>query len=396
MREDARFEVGSDQDAEATALACAGDVAAPPAPPKIPKLFLSGTCVFNCAYCGCRCGRDRSATYCNTPAELAAMAVAQAEANGHGVFVSSAIYRNADYTQELLAKSVEIMRNELGYRGFIHAKVMPGADPLLIAETGRYADRLSVNIEVARSSGYQKIAKQKNRNNILTPMADISGQILAAREERRPFAASQTTQLMAGSTGEDDRTIMNLSVALYRKYRLKRVYYTPFSYLHEAKGYEAENLSLQKTPYWRVARLYQADRLTQLYGFTADDVTPESEPFLQEDLDPKSAWALRHLNMYPVEVNRADFETLIRVPGIGITSAKKIIAARRYCTITHDILRKMRVPLKRSAGFITCNGRYCGGNALFSLNLRSLLASGSRQMSIFAALTDGTSVFQAE
>lgn len=389
MREDAQYEVASDQDAERTALASAAAVRSRPALPKVPKLFLSGTCVFNCAYCGCRCGRDRSATYCNTPAELASLAVAQASANGHGVFVSSAIYKNADYTQELLAESVKIMRTALGYHGFIHAKVMPGADPLLIAETGRYADRLSVNIEVAQSSGYQKIAKQKNRENILTPMGHIARQILGAKDERQPFAVSQTTQLMAGSTGESDRQIMALSAALYKKYRLKRVYYTPFSYLHEAKGYEEEHLPLQKTPYWRMARLYQADRLTQLYGFTPDDVTPESAPFLQEDLDPKAAWALRHLDMYPVEVNRADYETLIRVPGIGVTSARKILAARRHCTITHDILRQMRVSLKRSAFFITCDGRYSGGGALSSLNLRSLLATGSRQMSIYAALSEG-------
>jgi len=387
MRDDAKFEIGSDRDAEAAALACAAQIKGRPAPPKVPKMFLSSKCVFNCAYCGCRCGREERGNYCNTPAELAKMAVANAQANGHGVFISSAIYKNADYTQELLAESARIMRRELGYHGYLHVKVMPGADPALIERTGQYASRLSVNIEVAQSSGYERIAKQKNKGNILTPMRDISEQILEAKDERRPFADSQTTQLMAGSTEEDDRVIMSLAMAMYKKYRLKRVYYTPYHYDHAAKGYESENLPFRQTPYWRMARLYQADRLTQLYGFSADDVTPADDPFLHEELDPKAAWALRHMELYPVEVNKADFDTLIRVPGIGITYAKRIIEARRYCTVTHDILKKMRVALKRCVFFITCNGIYKGGPALYSPDIRNILATEPEQLSIFNSLT---------
>lgn len=386
MNEDAKYEVGCDSDAEATALTCASDIAERPGPPKIPKLFVSNACVFNCAYCGCRCGRDRERSYAFTPSEVARMAVEAAKKNGHGVFVSSAIYKNADYTQELIAESVRLMRAEHDYRGFIHAKVMPGADPKLIAKTGLYANRLSVNIEVAQSSGYEKIAKQKNKRIILAPMGAISEQILEAKEDRRPFATSQTTQLMAGSTEEDDRTIMKLSVALYKKYRMKRVYYTAFHYRHQAAGYENEHIPMKETPYWRMARLYQADRLTQLYGFTADDVTPESEPNLQEDIDPKSAWALRHLDLFPVEINKADYETLIRVPGIGLTYAKRIIEARRHCIITHELLKKMHVSLKRSIYFITCNGVYRGGNILFSPDLRRALSTQREGMSIFNSL----------
>lgn len=387
MNDDARFEVADDRDAEGTALLCAGKIRGKAAPPKIPKMFLASKCVFNCAYCGCRCSREDRDNYCNTPYELAKMAVREAQSNGHGVFVTSAIYRNADYTQELLAESVRLMREELGYRGFIHAKVMPGADPVLIDRTGRYANRLSVNIEVARSSGYEHIAKQKNKANILTPMGNISEQILCARYEHRQFSTSQTTQLMAGSTGEDDRTIMNLSRALYHKYRLKRVYYTAFHYLHEAKGYEEENLQFTQTPYWRMARLYQADRLMQLYGFSPDDVTPAEEPFLSENIDPKAAWALRHMDLYPVEVNKADFETLIRIPGIGLTYARRILEARRHCILTHEILKKMRISLKRSIYFITCNGLYKGGNLLFSPDLRNALSSPTEDVSIFQSLT---------
>lgn len=387
MSEDGKYEVASDRDAEQTAVLCSNDITASKNPPKVPKIFLSGSCIFNCSYCGCRCSREDKTGYCNTPKELAEMAVYAAKQNGHGIFVSSAIYKNADYTQELLAESVRVMREDIGYKGYIHAKVMPGADPLLIQKTGRYASRLSVNIEVAQSSGYQRIAKQKTRANILTPMKNISAQILEAKSDKIKFATSQTTQLMAGSTNEDDRTIITLSEALYNKYRLKRVYYTAFQYRHEAKGYENEDLSYAATPYWRMARLYQADRLLQIYGFTPDDITPESYPNLESDIDPKAAWALRHLDLYPVELNNADYDTLIRVPGIGVTYAKKIIEARRHCTITHDVLKKMRISLKRAVYFITCDGKYQGNNVLDSYNIREYLTSGYEQMSIFDSLT---------
>ncbi|MHB1454070.1 MAG: helix-hairpin-helix domain-containing protein [Saccharofermentanales bacterium] len=387
MDVDARYEVADDQDAENTAILCSSGITGRPAPPKIPKMFLASRCTFNCSYCGCRCSRENRDNYCNTPGELAQMSVDAAKSNGHGVFVTSAIYRNADYTQELLAESVRIMREDLGYGGFIHAKVMPGADPLLIERTGHYANRLSVNIEVAKSQAYERIAKQKNETNIMTPMRDISDFIQNARYGRQRFATSQTTQLMAGSSQEDDRTIISLSQSLYRNYHLKRVYYTAYHYLHEAKGYEDEHLPLTSTPYWRMARLYQADRLLQLYGFTPDDIAPVEQPFLESDIDPKAGWALRHLDLYPVEINKADYETLIRVPGIGITYANKIIEARRHCTITHDILRKMRVSLKRCIYFITCDGQYRGGDCLSSLHIRDYLSTNTEQLSIFNSLT---------
>ncbi|HBR32049.1 MAG: hypothetical protein PHD46_02695 [Eubacteriales bacterium] len=391
MQDDAKYEVGSDSDAQNTAVLCASDIKSKPPVPKIPKMFLSSTCVFNCAYCGCRCSRrEAHENYCNTPEELAKMAVYAAKTNGRGVFITSAIYKNADITQEMIAESVRIMREELYYTGFLHAKVMPGADPRLIANTGRYADRLSVNIEVARSSGYQKIAKQKNKDNILTPMGEVAKQIFGAKQEKTRFATSQTTQLMAGSTGEDDRTIMILTRALYKKYRLKRVYYTAFSYRHEAIGYEQENLRFIQTPYWRMARLYQADRLMQLYGFTPDDITPEEEPFLQQDIDPKAAWALRHLDMYPVEVNRADYDTLLRVPGFGLTYARRIIEARKYCRLTHNLLSRMKISLKKAQYFITCSGKYIGGSVLDSDLLRSCVATGLNQISITDALSADT------
>lgn len=363
MREDARFEIGdSEENCQVDLAFLRRDIHSPQTLPKQPKVFLSSNCIFNCAYCGCRESNEQKRGYTCTPRELAELSVAEAKRCGSGIFLSSAIYQTPDYTQELLERTCKIIRKELAYTGYLHCKVMPGADPRLIYNCGRYASRLSVNIEVACSEGYRMVAKNKNKTNILTPMSQISKMVAAAGGEtgrwRPKFASSQVTQLMAGSSGEDDRTILNLSTALYKKYSLKRVYYTAFHYTHPAEGYD--ELPLIETPKWRMHRLYQADRLMQLYGFTAGEVLPDHTPNLSEDIDPKAAWALRNIQLFPVEVNDADYDMLLRVPGIGPIYAQRILKARRYCSITHDVLRALGVSLKRARHFITCKGRYIG------------------------------------
>ena len=196
-------------------------------------------------------------------------------------------------------------------------------------------------------------------------MAAISRLIWANREEKSPFkpafATSQTTQLMAGSTDEDDRTILTLSSALYRKYRLGRVYYTAFRYRHPAAGYD---LPLVSTPVWRIGRLYQADRLLQLYGFTPDEILPPEHASLSLDLDPKTDWALRNPQFFPVEVNRAPYESLVRVPGIGDVYARRILQARRLGSLDRDALVRLGIPMKKCLYFITCRGQYAGGRML--------------------------------
>lgn len=382
MQEDARFDVADNDAMDNSCIpdpSIFADISSRPAPSKVPKVFLSNNCVFNCAYCGCRCSNEERGRYSTEPRQLAELAVNEAVKNGHGVFVTSAICRSADYTEERIVAALKCMRDDLGYTGYIHAKVMPGTDPLLIEQAGLYANRLSVNIEVARSSGYARVAKQKNRDNILAPMSRISSLIRRRKAEAGPhrtfFATSQTTQLMAGSTQEDDRTILCLSDALYRTYRLSRVYYTAFQYRHPAKGYDLDPVS---TPTWRTRRLYQADRLLQLYGFTPEEITPADAPLLDEELDPKLAWAMRNIHLFPVEINKADYDTLLRVPGIGVIYAKKILRARRYGTITHETLRRIGVSLKRSIYFITCNGKYAGGTAVDRPDrLRMLLGTSS-------------------
>lgn len=377
MREDARYDV-SDND-----NACIPDLSAiktsiqcKAAPPKVPKVFLANDCVFNCAYCNCRVSNECKRRYVMAPRDLADVAVREAMHNRRGIFITSAIHKNADYTEELIIETLKIIRNEHMFGGYVHAKIMPGADPRLIREAGRYADRLSVNIEVARSEGYHMIAKQKNKNNILTPMGQISEMIAEARQnggwQRPRFATSQTTQLMAGSTGEDDSTILKLSSALYRKYGLKRVYYTAFHYGQPASGYD---IPYTDTPTWRMSRLYQADRLMQLYGFLPGEIVPEQEPNLMEDIDPKAAYALRNLHLFPVEANTAGYEMLLRVPGIGITYARRIIEARRHCTVTFDVLKKIGVSLKRCRYFLLCGGKAADNMNLDPVTLRGLLSS---------------------
>jgi len=364
MQQDARYDVTDNDTACIPDLSFIKDqIKGKSTPPKVPKTFLSNDCIFNCAYCGCRSSLDFH-RYTNDPKELAQISVEAALNNGHGVFISSGIHKNPDYTEELIIETIKSIRIDHGYKGYVHAKIMPGTSPELIWQAGLYANRIDVNIEVAKNEGYKQIAKNKNRKNILTPMGLITRFIRTSAEERKlyhhapTFATSQTTQLMPGSTGETDFEILRLADAMYKKYDLARVYYSPFQYTHEAKGYPG--LPSISTPVWRMKRLYQADRLMQLYGFTPDELAPESETFLSPELDPKAAWALRNMHLYPIEVNTADYEQLLRIPGIGTTYAARIIKARKYCKVTHDVLRALGVSLKRSIHFMTCNGRYLG------------------------------------
>ena len=384
-REFTRYDVADGDPETNQDIAELSTIRAPLPPPKQPKVFLSSDCRFNCSYCGCRasqCGNR----FTHSPAEMAEIAVNTAlDHPHHGVFITSAVYRNADYTEELIVETLRRMRFKHHYTGYIHAKIMPGADPALIEEAGWLADRLSVNIELPHSDGYAVIAKQKTRRNILEPMENISRKIREHQGERnqygRPFArAGQTTQLIVGAMGEIDRTSLRLAEALYKKYRLRRVYYSPF---HLHKPGEFDFFPEQSTPTWRTRRLYQADRLMQLYSFTMEELTPEDAPDMQMDLDPKAAWALRHRELFPVELNRADYEMLLRVPGLGVTSAQKIIRARRQQTLTFDLLRQLRVPLSRARYFVTCGGKIWGAQWLDSLNLRQMVADRSLQMSLF-------------
>jgi len=369
MREDATHDI-ADNDLVAIGQSIS-NIKSKPSPPTVPKVFVSNDCSFNCAYCGCRVSKDKR-RYTHKAEEIADLALASA--NDCGVFITSAICKNPDYTEELIIDTLKVIRQKRRYGGYVHAKIMPGADPLLIKQLGFLADRVSVNIELPHSDGYKILAKQKTRDNILSPMIAVNDFIselnpqkgIKARSETgRVFApAGQTTQMMIGAMGETDRTITVLADSLYKKFDLRRVYYSPFDASAQG-GY--------KTPKWRGRRLYQADRLVKLYGMSPDEILPENSPDLDFDIDPKAAYALRNIAMFPVEINAADYETLLRIPGIGIISAKKIIAARKVARLTYDNLKYMHVALSKSKYFITCNGKYYGGAMLENPHLRKKL-----------------------
>ena len=338
-------------------------------PPKVPKVFVTNNCIYDCQYCGMRRSKEKSGRYVNEPKEIAEIAVKEAQQNGHGVFISSSIFRSPDYTEELIIKTLKIIRRELFYQGYVHAKIMPGVDPLLIEEAGWLADRISVNIELSHSIGYQDIAKEKNKQDILAPMSYIHKRILGTKPSKlkynsKVFARSgQTTQVMAGAMAENDKSLLTLAEAMYKKFALRRVYYSPF----RVPSHMPDCLPQNSTPFWRMRRLYQADRLLQIYGFKAHDLLPDDSPLLEEDIDPKAIWALRNLDIYPVEIQKADYETLIKVPGLGVESANKIINLRRNHVLTHADLKKMGVWMNRAHFFITCNGKY-EGDDLYTFN----------------------------
>jgi len=339
----------------------------------LPKLFVSNDCAFNCAYCGCRASNDSKRCYTNEPKELARIAVANAVAQDKGIFITSAVRKNADYTVELIIETMLHIRRTHGYAGYIHTKIMPGTDLELIRRAGMLANRLSVNIEVTKSEGYNRVARNKTKENILGPMGQISRMIGGSKAERSQFATSHSTQIMAGSTNESDYEILRLASALYRKYDLARVCYTPFQYTSPARGYDC--LPPVSTPTWRVKRLNQADRLMALYGFAPEDIAPDSDPNLTYDIDPKAAWALRHIHLYPIEVNTAEYEALLRIPGIGTVYAQRIMKARKYCKVTHEVLRALGVSLKRSRHFLTCDGKFLGDKIGSIGGYRRLLAT---------------------
>ena len=364
MREDAVYDISDHEPSAFGFLNSAMDIKSKRNPPKVPKIYMANRCIFDCTYCGCRCANEKRG-YVYEPSELSALAVSEAKNSSCGIFITSAIHRSPDYTVELIVETLRKIRFEHNYKGYIHAKIMPGTDPLLVEQAGWLADRLSVNIELPSSEGYKTIAKQKNKKNILGPMGNISYNIRSHagridKNGRRYAKSGSTTQMMVGTMGESDRTVLTLSEALYKKYDMRRVYYSPFG----VPKIPTDTLPDKKTPSWRSRRMYQADRLTQLYNFTSEELLTEHSPNLEYDIDPKAVWAMRNIGMFPIEVNRADYDELIRVPGIGITWAKRMIEARRHCILTHEILRKMKISLKRAAFFITCDGKYTGADIL--------------------------------
>lgn len=381
------------------------------------KILMTNDCVYDCKYCPNRRSADvPRATL--TPEEICELTVGFYRRNYiEGLFLSSAVYKNPDYTMELLIETAELLRKKYRFNGYVHLKGIPKADPLLVEKAARLADRMSYNLELPGEESLKKLAPQKTKKSLLLPMgqlaqgkkafaqdrkflkpADSAPRLLTAsgmqiganetvpavfRAAKRPLylPAGQTTQMIVGASPERDGKILRLSNALYRKFSMRRVYFS--AYLPVVND---PLLPQNGEKLLREHRLYQADWLMRYYGFTPEEIADEDEN-LPMEYDPKCAWALRHPEYFPVEVNRADLAALLRVPGIGVRSANKIIAARRHAKLTCEDLKKMRVVLKRARHFITACGKFYGEEK--QERVKALLSAaetsdGAKQLSLFS------------
>ena len=369
------------------------------------KIMLTNVCIYDCAYCINRRSNDipRAAF---TPGELTELTIEFFRRNYiEGLFLSSGVVRNPDYTMERMVRVARDLRTVHRFNGYIHLKSIPGASPELVAEAGRYADRMSVNLELPTGEGLQKLAPQKTQKAILKPMRQIqsgivdyrltagksaflerssgnrylshsifdtrkqisasaadlgwisssSARSLPEKERSAPFVpAGQSTQMIIGATKENDYQLLSTSQLLYQQYDLKRVFYSAYIPVNEDSALPSRET---KPPLLREHRLYQADWLLRFYGFQADELLDEAHPNFHAQLDPKCDWALRHMELFPVEINTAEYADLLRVPGIGPKSAMRIVKSRRSSHLSFEHLKKIGVVLKRAKYFITCEGK---------------------------------------
>ena len=360
------------------------------------KVLLSNDCAYECKYCVNRRSNDvPRATF--EPRELAELTIGFYRRNYiEGLFLSSAVLGSPDRTTERMIEALRVLREEYRFNGYIHAKAIPGTSAELVTRLGLLADRLSVNIELPSEASLKRLAPNKTRSAILAPMRQIRDQVVESRAELVKYRsaprfapAGQSTQLIVGATGESDRHILNLTESLYGQYRLKRVFYS--AYVPVVENTLLPSLDT-KPPLLREHRLYQADWLLRFYGFRAEELLDEAQPDFDPRLDPKCCWAMRHPEFFPVEANRADYETLLRVPGVGVVSAKRILVARRTGPLHAEDLRRLGVVMKRAQYFLTCSGRlatplrlsYAGVLAnLMAVERAALPAEQGEQLSLF-------------
>ena len=361
------------------------------------KVLLSNDCCYNCKYCVNRCTNDTPrATF--TPEELAELTIEFYRRNYiEGLFLSSGVLRSPDYTTELMIRALSILRSEYRFNGYIHAKAIPGAAPELVEQLGLLADRLSCNIELPSEAGLRTLAPEKTKTAILAPMRQIQVRAAQNREELVKYRhtpkfapAGQSTQMIVGATPDSDLHILRLTQGLYDRYQLKRVFFSAYVPVVENALLPARGT---KPPLLREHRLYQADWLLRFYGFRAEELLDEQAPSFDPRLDPKCCWALRHPEIFPVEVNRADYEALLRVPGIGVVSAKRILVARRGGALRAEDLKKLGVVLKRAQYFLTCSGRSTAPLRLSLEGVRRNLTATERA-SLPAGPLDQLSLFE--
>ena len=350
------------------------------------KILLSNDCAYDCKYCVNR--RSNSIPRASaTPDEICSLVVEFYKRNYiEGLFLSSAILKNPNYTMELLFDTVKKLREEYHFNGYIHLKGIPASDKLLIERAGFYVDRMSFNIELPSESSLNLLAPQKSKTAIIEPMKMLAkDKYFALPDKRRNdfLPAGQTTQMIIGASPESDAHILRLSEFMYSAYKLKRVYFS--SYV--PTNFDTSLLPTEQTPLLREHRLYQADWLLRFYGFSASEITGE-DGNLSQELDPKCAWALRNLHLFPVEINTAPFEMLLRVPGIGVTGARRIIMARKHTKLDFDALKRLRIVLKRAMHFITAKGKFFGSEKqeFIRYALTSPINESYKQTSMFATI----------
>lgn len=328
------------------------------------KILMTNYCIYDCKYCINRKDNDIERAILS-PDEIVKLTINFYRRNYiEGLFLSSGIIKSADYTMELMIAVAKKLRLEEKFNGYIHMKVIPGASRQLINEIGLYVDRVSVNIEFAENTALKLLAPDKKATDISTSMGLIRKNMIENAEDKKIFKstpsfipAGQTTQMIIGASGESDYAILSRSENLYKNFDLKRVYYS---------GYVPVNKSgilistEQAVPMIREHRLYQADWLLRFYDFKADEILDEKDPFVDPLLDPKTNWAIKNSHFFPIEINKASYKDLLRVPGIGVTSAKRIVMTRKYSTIRYEHLKKLGIVIKRAKYFIVVNGEFLG------------------------------------
>lgn len=356
------------------------------------KVLMSNACCYDCQYCVNKKSNDtKRATF--EPYELANLTMEFYRRNYiEGLFLSSAVIKSPDYTSERMLRVLSILRNEYRFYGYIHVKAIPGTDRRILAALGSLADRMSVNIELPSEKGLKLLAPDKKKNDILSPMSFIKNgieqnkyEVVKYRHSPSFVPAGQSTQMIIGATPDSDYKILNLTQALYKKYDLKRVFFS--AYVPVVEGKNLPSL-ITSPPLLREHRLYQADWLLRFYGFEADEILSEENPDFNPYIDPKCNWAINHMEYFPVDVNRADRETLLRVPGIGVKSAYRIIKARKLCSLDFDDLKKLGVVMKRASYFITCKGKSLSRGTLDGKAILAGLMSDRAQKS-FERAGDG-------
>lgn len=329
------------------------------------KVLMSNACAYDCKYCVNRTSNDtRRASF--TPQELANLTINFYRRNYiEGLFLSSGIMKNPNYTTEQMIEVLRILREDYNFSGYIHAKAIPGTDEILINRLGRLCDRMSVNIELPSQKSLKLLAPDKSKHSILTPMKQIktkiseaSKDIIKYRHAPKFVPAGQSTQMIIGATPDTDFQILSLSESLYKKFKLKRVFYSAYMPVTENSLLPS---TLTKPPLLREHRLYQADWLIRFYGFRANELLDKQNESFNPYIDPKCNWALNNLGSFPIEINSASYNLLLRVPGIGVNSARRIVVSRKSVSLDFNALKKLGVVLKRAKYFITCSGKLMDG-----------------------------------